>query len=79
MQEYARFAVKTRGWRDYSITNLNYFDDTDGSGLHPNQPGVEADIQVTAPSGLVYEGKFILNESAHNLDGSSEHDDDIFL
>jgi hypothetical protein len=69
LHNFAQRGVETSGWRDYSVSNLIEFDDTDGSGLHPNQPGVCANIRATAPSGKVYFGQFTLNEDVHGING----------
>lgn len=67
MKDYARLArqANAEGWSEVMVINMMPFDDTDGSGLHPNRPGLDALLQVSGPSGKVYKALCTVNESAH--------------
>lgn len=73
--EFAEYAHETCGWSKFKLYDENYYDDTDGSGMHPNEPGVTAFVEVTAPSGTIYRARKIINEEIHNDKANLEYND----
>lgn len=68
MEEYAKEAQQTNmaNWSQIEVMNVSYYDDTDGSGVHPNRPGVTVRLQITSPSNKLYQTICDLNENIHH-------------
>lgn len=67
LKEYGKSAKYNfgRDWSELKVKHLSQYDDTDGSGMHPNRPGIDAIIHIKGPSGILYEALVPLDEDAH--------------
>jgi hypothetical protein len=54
------------GWSNVVIAGeILPYDDTDGTGFHPNEPGLQATMRITSPSGKTYVSCVTFDEDAH--------------
>lgn len=73
IQHYAKHAQETEGWSGTRMTDTLHYDDTDGSDMHAPQPGINAFIEVRAPSGQLYRAVVDIGEESLELIDRKEH------